>query len=72
MQIIIKDGRNQRIGAQPVGGAKNTEELVMAILMTLMLEKLTGKESVTMKIDLTELDQGELQAIAAALRRCSN
>ena len=67
MKVKIKDGKKERLGAQPVGGIKNAEELIKSLAMTMLLEKVMGRKAVTMEIDISHLDPNELKAAVEQL-----
>ena len=67
MKVTIKGSNNDRTAAQPVGGIKTATELLQSLAMTMMLEKLSGRKTVTMEVDISRLDTNELKATVEQL-----
>ena len=67
MKVKIKDGKKERLGAQPVGGIKKAEELIKSLAMTMLLEKAMGRKTVTMEVELSGIDTDELKAAVEQL-----
>ena len=72
MKVKIKDGKKERLGAQPVGGIKNAEELIKSLAMTMLLEKAMGRKAVTMEVELSKLSATELITAVDSFRAASH
>lgn len=66
--VMVKSRGMLRTGAQPVAGVRNTHDTVMALLMTVLMERSLGVESLELKLDLRKVKPLQLQALMVALQ----